>query len=283
MRRVLTAVFLGISRVNVAVVAQSAAPAAAGPAEFEVASIKRNTSGEPRMAMRTLPSGEEMLTNVAASLLVGTAYPTDGGPTFGLPAWASSERYDVVVKAPQRPSREQRLEMWRALLADRMKLAAHYETREQDSYDLVLARTDGRLGPQLKPSTLDCSQPARGGGPGGAPTAPPTPEQAAARCGFMGTGRGVYSGAMTMSSLAGMLRGPSGRYVVDKTGLQGTYSVSLTYAPQGTTPGSVPELVADDAPTVFTALQEQLGLKLQPSTAAVRVVVIDHVERPTEN
>jgi uncharacterized protein (TIGR03435 family) len=278
-RRVLPALVVLIAA-SAVLTAQSRPPSSPS-LEFEVASIKRNTTGTA-MSLRTLPSGDETLTNVTAALLVGSAYPTDGGPTFGLPAWTSAERYDVIVKPPHRPSREERVQMWRTLLADRMKLEAHYETRQQDSYDLVLARRDGQLGPQLKPSALDCSQPARAGGPGG-PAGPPTPEQAAARCGFMGTGRGFYSGAMTVAALAGMLRGAAGRYVVDKTGLQGNYSVSLTYAPPAMTPGAAADATPDEAPSIFTALEEQLGLKLQPSTTAVRAVVVDHVERPTEN
>ena len=130
--------------------------------EFEVASIKRNTTNQ--FATGPLPNpatGLVSLINVTARTIVLRAYPVQTFPiqVVGLPSWAESERYDVVAQGKAGATPEEQQQMWRALLTDRMKLAAHYEPREQRSWDLVFARSDHRLGPQIKPSTLDCSQP----------------------------------------------------------------------------------------------------------------------------
>jgi uncharacterized protein (TIGR03435 family) len=253
--------------------------------------------------------------NTSITPLILRAYPGDraaqppgafGAPrpprVLGLPSWAESERYDVNVKGAAGLTREQQQQMWRALLADRMKLAAHYEMREEPSYDLVPARGDRRLGAQLRPSTLDCSTrpapaappvlptlplpgaaPAGGGGTPGTrpplPFTPPTPQEAMSRCGFMTSGNELYSGGMTMTQLAGIISDPSGRIVLDRTGLEGFYSVRLTFSRRP--PDAAPTI--DDAPSVFTALAEQLGLKLESSRTQVQVLVVDHIERPTED
>jgi len=124
--------------------------------EFEVASIKRNTSGNVGNAMRSMPDGTEVIVNSAIRNFLGAGYPSESGEYIGLPDWAQTERYDVTVKPPAGATREQRQQMWRVMLADRMKLVAHDETIEHPIYNLVLARADGRLGPKLKPSTHDC-------------------------------------------------------------------------------------------------------------------------------
>jgi uncharacterized protein (TIGR03435 family) len=139
--------------------------------EFEVASIKRNTINQFATGPPPNPSsGLFSMINVPARVIVLRAYPVQTTPieVLGLPSWAESERYDVVAKGKAGATPEEQQQMWRALLADRMKLAAHYETREKPSWDLVFARSDHRLGTQIKPSTLDCSQLA-------APTPRPEP------------------------------------------------------------------------------------------------------------
>ena len=260
--------------------AQSAQSDDANPQRFEVASIKRNIDGNFAGSRGFLPSGEVRLNNVPVQALVLMAYPVDLYPpnVVGLPSWATeSERYDLVAKGKAGASIAERQQMMRTLLAERMKLVAHYEFRDKSTYDLLRARRDGSLGDGLKPSTLDCAHPAT--------PAPPAPDAdpktvVQSRCnsfGFDGTGT-TYAGGITMALLVRLLGTTAGRPVVDKTGLDGFYSVTLRYQRLPPRPDSAP--APDDPPSVFTAVQEQLGLKLEPSKTQVQVLVIDHIERP---
>jgi len=272
------------------VAAQQPAPA------FEIASIKRNVDPKP-MTGGTMPTpkGEIRLVAIPARLLVQRAYPVDvpGGEVIGLPSWATSERYDVTVRGNPDATPDEVRQMWRTLLADRMKLAAHYESREVRGYKLVVARADGKLGSELKPSTLDCPVPD--------PTkpAPPPPQAAmdALRSGavmtadterllmsqcriLMSTANTTYAGAVTLQQLLIALRfGGITEPIEDQTGLTGLYSFKLTFARQ--TLSLQPTV--NDAPSIFVAVQEQLGLKLERTTMRLQVVVVDQIERPTEN
>jgi len=236
------------------------------PGEFEVASIKRNTSADSSSSARSEPTGRQVMTNVSARMLVSQAFPSRGSNQIvGLPSWAESERYDVTVKTDRRRPRDEQIPMWRALLTDRMKLTAHYEAREEPTYDLVFARPDHRLGPQLKPtSCVPLSAPADDKRP---------------RCGFSVNADRIAIGPVTTAALANALRLTAGRLVTDKTGLQGSFDVELSFRPAelGNSPNP------NDAPDFFTAVQEQLGLKLVGSTGSVEVLVIDHIEHPAEN
>jgi uncharacterized protein (TIGR03435 family) len=207
----------------------------------------------------------------------------------GLPDWVMRERYDVSATSTlARPSQDQQTAMLRAMLADRCKLVAHMENREQPVYDLVLARSDGRLGPNLHPSEVDCeakaaadrvaAEAARAAG-----TIPPRPSiplnGPPSPCSLWMLANSTEGGA-TMQMLARLLRTAAGRPVIDKTGLKGSYRITL---PFNLISARGPETADDSAPSVFTALQEQLGLKLESSRASREVLVIDHIERPTEN
>jgi uncharacterized protein (TIGR03435 family) len=164
------------------------------------------------------------------------------------------------------------------------------ETREQPIYALMLARRDGRLGEKIMPSTVDCTPPANGRDP--ARFAPPAPG-VRPKCGFMiGPGR-INVGGQTMASLAQTLSRFVGGIVVDKTGLTEAYDVELTFAPGPgirfagrdlpPQPGGTPPIANSDAPSVFTAVQEQLGLKLEATKGPVDVLVVDSAEKPTPN
>jgi bla regulator protein blaR1 len=261
-------------------------PAPSGPAQFEVVSIKRNTTVGSGGGMRSLTDGTTIITNQPIRSIILAASPVPAREVEGLPDWVTSERYDITLKPPAGAAREQRGEMMRNMFAERMKLEAHVEERERDVFALVLARSDGRLGPQLKPSALDCSpRPA-----GAAPPAPPSfdPKDAKGRCGGM-FGQGVIvSGGITMDSLVLSLSGLAGRQVNNRTGLQGWYALTLRFASTRTA-GAPPDSVAnvtganDDVPDFFTAIQEQLGLKLQSERSKLPILVVDHIERPTEN
>src|SRR5438128_3565973 len=143
-------------------------------AQFDVVSIKRNMSDSTSAGIRTLPDGTFMMTNQPVGTIVGAAspVPVSWQEITGLPEWAKTERYDIIAKPTEgsSPTREQRAEMLRNMIIDRMKLAAHIEEQERTTFALVVARRDGRLGPNLTRSTLDCSQPAP---PPSAPIAKP--------------------------------------------------------------------------------------------------------------
>jgi uncharacterized protein (TIGR03435 family) len=141
-----------------------------------------------------------------------------------------------------------------SLLEDRFKLKLHRDVHNMPVYALVVGNKGGTIGPQLHPSTVDC-------------------EKDRSKCRVRG-GTGVFAGAsVTMDTLATMLSGPAGRLVFDRTGLKGTFDVNLEWAEDATS----------DKPSIFAAVQEQLGLKLDLVREPVDVVVIDHVERPTED
>jgi uncharacterized protein (TIGR03435 family) len=245
----------------------------AAPA-FDAISIKPNRSGEQGGSSRAQP-GRYVGVNVTLMRLVRLAYRPveefDGGPD-----WKDRDRFDIEAVAGGNPGQPQMLAMLRTLLAERFKLEAHTETRPLPVYELSLARPDGRLGPSLSRVAPACPP------PGPPPPLAPGASQAGsqpARCGFRLLD-GVLSGTGTLANLASELS-VAGRRVVDRSGLEGVYSIELRWSPDIAAPAAP---VAPDAPPeIFTALREQLGLKLQPATAAVEVVVIDRAERPTEN
>jgi uncharacterized protein (TIGR03435 family) len=280
MRRSLRAALLAAALSSTGLVAQGPSKPSASSAQFEVISIKRNTSLGGG-GIRNLPDGTLVMTNQPIRSIIFAASPVPVREVVGLPDWANTERYDVTAKPPAGATREQRSEMMRSLFAERMMLAAHVEERERDTFALVVARSDGRLGPQHKPSTLDC-------GPRPPGTPPPPPQlpsvaEAQSRCGGLFGQGSIVSGGITMDQLVPSLSGLAGRLVNNRTGLQGSYALTLRFATTRS-PGAPPDTAAtDDAPEFFTALQEQLGLKLQPEKTHVPVLVVDHIERPTEN
>lgn len=256
-----------------AVVAAQYAPVT--PA-FEVDVIKRNTSGDGSTAVGTRPGGAYVMVNGPMRSVFGNAYPSQASGIINMPDWFGSERYDLTARIVGNPTPEQRQELWRMLFTERMKLKVHYETREQPTYDLVLARSDGRLGPNLKPAAVDCAARAAAVSRGESPPPLPAPLPGAApACGMIASSGMIRMGGQTMASFARSLG--AGRLVIDKTGLSGSYDLTLEYARQALPSADGPQ---DDRPSLFAALQEQLGLKLEPSRSPVQFAVIDYVERP---
>ena len=181
-----------------------------------------------------------------------------------------------MVIRPNGATREQRAEMMRNMFIERMNLVGHVEEQERTTFALIVARSDGRLGPQLKRSTLDCDRPPSAG----PPETPPDRAEAQNRCGLsMGQGT-IVSGGITIDRLVLSFGGLAGGLVNDRTGLKDSYAVTLRFAPPGLRADALP---SDDAPQFVTALQEQLGLKLQPEKTRVPIFIIDHIERPTPN
>jgi uncharacterized protein (TIGR03435 family) len=254
--------------------------------EFDVASIRRNTTDVfGRYIPPAIRSGQFTVTAMTMQEIVLFAYPLQTAPAqvLGLPDWARSEHYDVAAKLKADANAAELQQMWRALLADRVKLQAHYETRERDAYQLVLARADKRLGPQLQPSTVDCAKPPPlGARPSGLDGQIQMLQQ---RCvlGFAGSGQsvGLYSGGTSIPDLARSLTNSARRPVVDRTGLEGNYAVALRFASDSPPQAGAPAAATPDDPPLLTALQEQLGLKLQPATIDGQVLVVDRIERPT--
>jgi uncharacterized protein (TIGR03435 family) len=253
------------------VLAAQSRPAEVGTLAFDVASVKTNKTGSSR-AGSSRSGGRWTAVNMPAAGLFLLAYPSRTDELVGAPSWARSERFDVDARASFEPSPEQERMMLRALLADRFKFAAHFETRERPTYNLVIARADGRLGPQLRRIDLDCAT-YKPQTPAPGTSNPPATD--AAPCSFRmlaGLTVTMVSGGRTLQSLADSISASAGRPVFDKTGLAGYFAFTLEHSDSST-----------DGPSLFTALQEQLGLKLEPTRGPVEVLVIDHVERPTED
>jgi len=302
--------------------AQGPEAGAKSPA-FEVASIKPNKSGDGRVGIGIQPGGRFTATNITLGALLGQAYRLQGGrgnnnpQIVNAPGWISSDHFDIVAKADADVPPDQFPELVKSLLIERFKLAAHTESRELQVYALMLARSDGKLGPGLRPASAECAATIaargrggppregpgeRGGGPGGpggpgaigrGPIAPPQPGQPMP-CGMMRFGPGsLAAGGTPIAQLATSLSPWVNRIVVDKTGLTGPYEIDLQWTPDqmpqggpggpgGPPPGGSPFPPIDpNGPSIFTAVQEQLGLKLDSTRSPVEVLVIDHVEPPT--
>jgi len=268
---------------------------------FEVVSVKRNTTGAlGSNGSGERPDGTFTLLNVPVVTLIGRAYPSnmpipvDSVP--GLPDWAAvrGERYDIVAKSSlSRPATvDERRAMVRALLADRFKLATHMENREQQTYDLVFARGDHRLGPNIKPSEPGCEAKLaaeraamEAAHAEGKQQPPPMPNRNGKTPSCLAWIMGLpVEGDITMDLLSSGLRLATLRPVTNKTGLAGSYRIKLTFD-FGASSLRGPEVAPnpDAPPTIFVALQEQLGLKLDLVKVTKETLVIDHIERPTEN
>jgi uncharacterized protein (TIGR03435 family) len=187
------------------------------------------------------------------------AWGLDGGP-----GWLNTERYDIHAKEPDGVSPQQWPERLRALLVERFKLATHTERRSMQGFALTLARSDGRLGDRLR-RTDSCEKTAS------------LPSCAQSR----GSDHSFQMNGLPLTTLVNNLRQRMGGPVEDRTGLVGSFVAELDWALERR-PGS-PDAVPDEGVALVTALQEQLGLKLQRERVDVDVVVIDRVERPAEN
>jgi uncharacterized protein (TIGR03435 family) len=256
------------------------------PQTFEVATVKLNRSGELRPRYVVLPrAGRLTLTNISVKELMqdayGVAFPS---LLLNAPDWARNHRVDVVAKAPSPVSAIVLQRMLQPLLAEYFKVSAHHETREMDVFAMVFA-TSGRLGPKLKESSDGCDDLV--GTPGGFAfaRAPEGAPNQAGTCGILpgGVGRIVARG-IDMPGLAAYIGVSPGRMLIDRTGVTGRFDVDLTYTPSifssdaSGRRGSPPPGVDPTGPSLITALQEQLGLKLEPVRAPIDVVVIDHAE-----
>jgi uncharacterized protein (TIGR03435 family) len=264
--------------------------AAVQPA-FDVTSVKPNNAGSGQIGLLSAPGGGWRATNVTLGMLVRVSYQLQDSQIIGGPKWLFSDRFDVLGSGTA-PGREgTMLAKLQALLADRFSLVTHTEKRDLPMYKLSLARRDGKIGPKMQLSTADCPVPPPPFGRGNPLPPGPMPQAQVQRCGMtIGPGR-FAGGNVSMPQLAANLSRIVGGMVVDTTKLAGNYELTLEYAPdpnmggrsdfQGLPPPLVPERPPIDGLSIFSALQEQLGLKLESTKGPVDVLVIDGAEQPT--
>ena len=268
-------------------------PAGITEAAFEVASIRRNVSGDSQERWpNPRPNGDIDVINLRVSDLVQAAYWVGDHQVQGMPAWARNTRYDISARLDPRIAVAQPPSggppAWilalQALLKDRMQLAFHREIAQRPVYELKLARADGKLGPNMRPAEFDCdalkeraAAAARVGGPSPYPATTDT----RIACGIrQAPGRYLQGGAMLIEFTA-ILSRMVGRPVFERTGLSGSWDFLLTYTPDALI--NTGQLPPADSPNLFTALQEQLGLKLEATSGPVEMFVIDRLEPPSEN
>ncbi|HTW80427.1 MAG TPA: M56 and DUF3738 domain-containing protein [Terracidiphilus sp.] len=272
---------IGIFHAGQTAVLAQAEDAPADLPKFDVASIKPNKSGEMRFMMHFTPDGLSM-EGLPVQMLLTQAFGVEDDRIVGAPPWVQSDRFDIEAKvAPEdapkldKLKREERMEMLQPLLIDRFGLKFHHETREMPVYVLEVAKG----GSKLKPAESEA-----GDGKGG---------QNMPRM-MMSIGNLEAQGAQ-IDMLAHALSGQVGRTIIDKTGLTGKYDFSLHFTPEnmplrmgpgpdGGHPGAdAPPPPDTTGPDIFTAIQEQLGLKLVSEKGPVDVIVIDRIDKPSVN
>ena len=272
--------------------AQSPGNSASGPAfsasgpAFEVASIKSNASGALRVSIQSSPGGRFTAINAPVRALIRHAYQLQDFELTGGPKWLDSDRFDIVAKAEGEPAPARSRLMLRALLVERFKLQLHSETRERPLYALVMARRDGKTGPGLRRTDSDCAGTAPLQDVLGITPGPPDPDAA---CGYFGPGPGggtTFRG-VTIEALARLLAPPVHRPVVDRTGLTGYFDADLEmtaeFGPPPPPPGVPDQVDRASLPSIFTAIQDRLGLRLDAQRGSITVFVIDRLERPTRD
>jgi uncharacterized protein (TIGR03435 family) len=255
---------------------------------FEVASIKPNSNGGNVAYIQPLPGSRLVMTNFAVLQLILSAYGVQSYQVSGDPPWISADHYDIQAKSEGNASVQQ-MEgpMLQALLEDRFKLMLHRETRQLPVYELTVAKSGVKLERSKEgsciPYSVDSPPP-----PPIAPGAPRTNYCGYPRSGVEGLNRTLDGAGVSMTVLANRLSlsyvAQLGRTVIDRAGLAGTFDVHLKWAVDASNGAAGPGISDDSTgPSIFTALEEQLGLKLESAKGPVEVLVIDHVEKPSAN
>jgi uncharacterized protein (TIGR03435 family) len=274
----------------VAVLCSDIAGVAGQTVAFEVASVKVNKSGPGSLQRGGLPPGDRVsLVNLPARMLILIAYP-DAFEIVGGPAWIGRQgpnfdvdRFDIVAKADRPSTTNELRSMLRTLLADRFRLIVHSETRVEPVWVLVLARRGGKLGPNLHPAAASCTELGQAAQP---------PQPGNDPCGMRSFVTALMTGTMsvhglTLDQLGAVTMDLERRRFVDKTGLTGAFDWDLKWTPQRFLQGTFDRdrfpTIDPDGPSIFTALQEQLGLKLESEKGETEVLVVDRIEHPTEN
>ena len=294
---------LVLATVPVLIGAQQFTPAPPGPpvdpnTRFEVVSVKPVAdAGRFGRFLPLLPRFE--FSELPIGWLLRVALQKPDYQMIGAPRWIDVDFYTIMATAPENTPQAALSTLILNLLKDRFQLATHLETRELPIFHLVMARADGRSGPNLKPTPADCQQTvaerdaAAAAGRGGLPPVAPLDLSAPPPCGFGRyiTGNVAVSGR-TIAQFVETLSDWVGRPVIDKTGLTGLKDFTLKFAPEGiraagpmgptlTLRSAQAPPVDPNTPSLTAALQEQLGLKLESARGPVEVVVIDRLEKPT--
>lgn len=251
--------------------AQSA-PAQPDTLKFEVASVKLSMD-QRTMSIRPMPGGR-LVATAPLKLLMINAYGLQRSRILGGPDWINNDRYDIEAKAGENANRAQLMAMLQHLLEDRFRLRVHSETRETPVYYLVVDKGGHRL---ASPEKSECSS-------ADPPPPPGRSDPASAPCGQMRilpstSGVRMEGDRVPLGELIRVLAVAVDRPVLDKTNLPGLFDIQLRFIdePPGAPPSDSP------GPTVFAALREQLGLRLEPSKGPVEFLVVDHVEHATAN
>ncbi len=221
--------------------------------EFEAASVKPTPPGSADQRIEFQPGGRFRATNITLKGLLRVAYDVKGFQISGGPKWIDSARFDVEAKAAGNPSASERLAMIQALLADRFQLKLHRQSKELPIYWLVV----GKNGPKF--------------------------QQAKEQSRSFQVRRGSLDTHTTMAALANVFSNWLERIVLDRTGLQGTYEVKMEWTPDENVRPDEPEIASRPGASLFSAVQEQLGLKLEPRKGPVEILVIEGAEKPSEN
>jgi uncharacterized protein (TIGR03435 family) len=254
-------------------IAQSPSSPSANGLDYE-ASIRRNMvpDARPIGGQGRRPDGF-VATATTPRTLVTMAYERfPFGRIVGLPDWTNDERYDVSVKVPG--ELKDFRELLQALLRDRFNLRSHSEVRPVPAYLLVMARSDGRLGPRLTPESVNCDDPeaVRKARENKAPGEP--------LCNGVAGRNRIWMRGMRIGSLANSIASLLDRPVIDRTGLTGRYDFDLEYLAVSGVPDPSD---TSGRVSIFTAVQEQLGLRLQSEDVPLEILVIDRIDRPTQN
>ncbi len=263
------------TRLTVLAVAASCVVVLAQRPEFEVASVKLHTSNDQRVMMVAQPGGRFVAANIPLRLLIRTAFQLQDDQIVGGPEWLATDRFDIQARAPDLPgpANAQLPAMLRSLLASRFKMTSHTEKRELAVFALERSKQDGSLGPGLRPTS--CPDVA-------------VDLSSSQRCANVQTGFGSLNlRGMPFSQFTPFLSPYLNRVVVDRSGLDGRYDVDLSWTPEqrGQTLDRTGAPAASDpsALSIFTAIQEQLGLRLTSTRDTVDVLIIDTLEHPTLN
>jgi uncharacterized protein (TIGR03435 family) len=263
-------------------------------AAFEVASIKLAHGAPMGTRFMFAPGGRFTGENVPIKFLIQEAYHVKDSQISGAPSWVDSEHYNIQAKMEdsaaeamrklsQDQVREQMMLLFQSLLTDRFKLALHHDTKEMPVYALLVAKN----GPKLKETAI---KPAEFAPPD--PKGPPEPRPKGPMIRMMGRGQ-LEMTAVDLDMFAEALSRQIGRVVINQTGLKAKYDFKLQWTPDdnqgqmfkgaGGPPTDAAQPSDAAGPTLFTAMQEQLGLKLDSQKSPLDVLVIDHIEKPSEN
>jgi uncharacterized protein (TIGR03435 family) len=250
---------------------------------FDVVSIKRTDPNDTRPGadFGAQPGGRLIARNNAALNFITNSYDIPAYLVVGGPEWMRTDRYDMQAKADGEPPRAQLMQMLQTLLAERFQLRVRRETRDMPAYVLTVARGGSKLTPAKDGGCFE-RDPSK-------PIPPPAPGATASRlCGNNNLNSRVNPPNMTwtavridMSRVAGSLATYFRRPVVDRTGLTGFFDVQIDLPPLQ--PATSPDGGPESGPSPFTVLQEQLGLRVEEGRGPVEVLVVDRIERPTEN